>query len=68
MKKFISLPTWLLMRSTIYPEGHPWNDRNFTLAEWHAGTTGTSRDFDISVWLAVILFSLLAVMLLHGCG
>jgi hypothetical protein len=69
MKKWIALPTWLLLliaQRIVMSEDHPWKHRRFTLQDWYDGSTPSSRQFDLVFWWMNFLFLVLLWRLAHG--
>lgn len=57
MKTLVALPTWALTRMVrpFLPAQHPFKDRRFSLANWHAGQTPLCRGFDHVFWGGIIM-------------
>ena len=68
MKKWIALPTWLLLGTMRHfmREDHPWKHRWFTLQDWYNGQTPSCRQFDWVFWWMNFLFLVLAWRMSHG--
>ena len=55
--KWLALPSWLFIKCyrPLLPDSHPWKKKFLTLADWHAGRTSISRQFDVVMWFAIPL-------------
>jgi hypothetical protein len=51
------LPTWLLYRLLMVkaPADHPWQGKDFSLAQWSRGATAFCRKFAAALWAAAAL-------------
>lgn len=57
--KFFSFWSWLFVLSLRYPDGHPWKDKRFTLADWYRGASPLTHAFDAGFWLGSVAVALL---------
>jgi hypothetical protein len=60
MKKLISLPTWVLMRSMrpLLPKNHPFRKEKITLSDWRKNGTELLYAFDLVFWVIIISLTL----------
>ncbi len=63
MKRFISLPTWLLTKSLtpLLSEDHPWKNRKFTLEDWSKGATEFTGFLDLLVWFWIVIIIIIVI-------
>lgn len=54
--KWIALPTWLLTQCfrPLLRDTHPWKKQFFALADWHAGRTPLTRQYDMVLWFVIL--------------
>lgn len=57
--KVFSFWSWLFVLSLRYPDGHPWKERKFTLADWHQGATPLTHVFNTGFWIGAVGVALL---------